>query len=83
MRLELFKSKSRSNRQSRKIGPTVSHLLTVRAEGADPPPLTVSLTVKRPGFFDDRPKEILENINIDKKILEIIESVRIWHMEQG
>ena len=33
-----------------KIGPKFSHLLTVRAEGADPP-LTVSLTVKRPGFF--------------------------------
>ena len=38
-----------------KIGPKFSHLLTVRAEGADPP-LTVSLTVKRPFFFDDRPK---------------------------
>ena len=38
-----------------KIGPKFSHLLTVRAEGADPPspsPLMVSLTVKRP-FFDD------------------------------
>ena len=36
-----------------KIGPKFSHLLTVRAEGADPPlpPLTVSLTVKRPFFF--------------------------------
>ena len=39
-----------------KIGPQFSHLLTVRAEGANPPllPLTVSLTVKIP-FFDDRP----------------------------
>ena len=38
-----------------KIGPKFSHLLTVRAEGADPPPppppLTVSLAVKIPGFF--------------------------------
>ena len=36
-----------------KIGPKFSHLLTVRAKGADPPlpPLTVSLTVKRPFFF--------------------------------
>ena len=33
-----------------KIGPKFSNLLTVRAEGADPP-LTVSLTVKRPFFF--------------------------------
>ena len=28
-----------------------SHLLTVRAEGADPPPFTVSLTVKRLFFL--------------------------------
>ena len=42
-----------------KIGPKFSHLLTVRAEGADPP-LTVSLTVKRPFFFfDDFPKFII------------------------
>ena len=35
-----------------KIGPKFSHLLTVRAEGSDPPPpLTVSLTVKIPFFF--------------------------------
>ena len=36
-----------------KIGPKFSHLLTVRAEEADPPPppLTVSLTVKYPFFF--------------------------------
>ena len=34
-----------------KIGPKFSHLLTVRAEGADPPPLTASLTVKRPFFL--------------------------------
>ena len=34
-----------------KIGPTFSHFLTVRAEGADPsPPLTFSLTVKYPFF---------------------------------
>ena len=39
-----------------KIGPKFSHLLTVRAEGADPsPPLTVSLTVKRHCFFYDSP----------------------------
>ena len=38
-----------------KIGPKFPHLLTVKAEGADPPPLTVSLTVKRPFFFYDRP----------------------------
>ena len=31
-----------------------SHLFTVRAEGADPPPLTASLTVKYP-FFDAFP----------------------------
>ena len=34
------------------VGPQFSHLLTVRAEGANPPPLTVSLTVKRPFFYD-------------------------------
>ena len=33
-----------------KIGPKFSHLLTVRAEGADPP-LAVSLTIKRPFFW--------------------------------
>ena len=34
-----------------KIGPKFSHLPTVRAKGADPPPpLTVSLTVNRPFF---------------------------------
>ena len=32
-----------------KIGPKFSHLLTVKAEGAAPP-LTVSLTIKRPFF---------------------------------
>ena len=37
-----------------KIGPKFSNLLTVRAEGLTPP-LTVSLTVKIPGFFDDHP----------------------------
>ena len=36
---------------------TFSHLLTVRAEVADPPPLTVSLTVKCP-FFDGFPYEL-------------------------
>ena len=43
------------------IGPIFSHLLTVRAEGADPPspPLTVSLTVKRPLFFLTTPLRIL------------------------
>ena len=39
-----------------KIGPKFPHLLTVRAEGAEPTPLMVSLTVKRPFFFDDSPK---------------------------
>ena len=34
-----------------KIGPKFSHLVTVRAEGGADPPLTVSLTVKRPFFF--------------------------------
>ena len=33
-----------------KIGPKFSHLLTVMAEGADPP--LVSLTVKIPFFYD-------------------------------
>ena len=33
-----------------KIGPKFSHLLTVKAEGAGPP-LTVSLTIKRPFFL--------------------------------
>ena len=36
---------------SGKNGSEVSHLLTVRAKGADPPPLTVSLTVKDPFFM--------------------------------
>ena len=35
-----------------KNGSKLSHLITARAEGADPsPPLIVSLTVKRPSFF--------------------------------
>ena len=35
-----------------KVGQKISHLLTVRAEGSDPPsPLTVSLTVKKTVFF--------------------------------
>ena len=38
-----------------KMGKKFSHLLMIRAEGADPLPLTVSLTVKRL-FFDDPPK---------------------------
>ena len=44
-----------------KIGPKFSHLLTVMAEGGEPPsrppPLMVSLTVKRP-FFYDSPKAL-------------------------
>ena len=49
-----------------KIGPKFSHLLTVRAEGADPsPPLTVSLTVKRHCFFYDSPyKTSVRNYNL-------------------
>ena len=43
-----------------KIGPKFSHLLTVRAEGADPP-LTVSLTVKRPFFFMTSLSDLVEN----------------------
>ena len=38
------------------MGPNFAHLLTVRAEWTDPPPLTVSLTVKIPCFFYDSPK---------------------------
>ena len=37
-----------------KIGPKFSHLLTVRAEGDDPP----VWSVKIPCFFYDFPKEI-------------------------
>ena len=33
------------------MGPNFAHLLTVRAEGADPPPLTVSLTEKKTVCF--------------------------------
>ena len=36
---------------SGKNGSEFSHFLTIRAEGADPPPLTVSLTVKDPFFI--------------------------------
>ena len=36
-------------------GSKFSHLLTVRAEGANAPPLTDILTVKYPCFFDDSP----------------------------
>ena len=43
-----------------KNGSKFSHLLTVRADRADPPPLlTVSLTVKKPHFFGDSPKQCL------------------------
>ena len=38
------------------MGPNFAHLLSGRGEGTGPPPpLTVSLTVKRPFFFDDFP----------------------------
>ena len=69
------------------IGPIFSHLLTVRAEVADPPspPLTVSLTVKRPLFFlttsprmfEEASKvivrNILNNLLIFHSLLKIIE----------
>ena len=43
-----------------KHGSKFSHLLTVRADRADPPPLlTVSLAVKYPHFFGDSPKQCL------------------------
>ena len=55
-----------------KIGPKFSHLLTVRAEGADPP-FTVSLTVKRPCFFYDFPKIVTFKISSHFDLINIIE----------
>ena len=50
-----------------KNGSKYSHLVTVRAEGADPPPITVSLTIKRPFFWTNPLAEILYyNSNLQK-----------------
>ena len=47
----MFRSIKESNFNA-KNGSKLSHLITARAEGADPsPPLIVSLTVKRPSFL--------------------------------
>ena len=44
-----------------KIGPKFSHLLTVRAEGAAPPPYGQPDRKKTGFFFDDRPKKNMQN----------------------
>ena len=58
--------KSRDARVS-KNGSKFSHLLTVRAEWADPPSFTISLTVKYPSFFDDSPED-WENVLLESWI---------------
>ena len=47
-----------------KIGPKFSHLLTVRAEGADPPPYGQP-DRKKTVFFDDRLKKERGKIFLD------------------
>ena len=59
-----------------KNGSKFSHLLTVRAEVADPPPLTVRLTVKYPFLGPQGPHEIPLSVR-----LSVSRSVRKKNMD--